>query len=325
MGEQRLRMWTRWVWALVLAAAVGGCGGDGGGSSEAERPALGKVEAAGLHNVYRLTEKLYSGSAPESDEGFASLRRLGVRTVLSVDGARPDVERAHRFGMRYVHMPIGYDGVPEDQGRRIARAVRDRPGAVYIHCHHGKHRGPAAAAVAHLCLDDSCGIEAALDEMRRAGTDPRYAGLYAAPRELRRPTREELDRVPDDFPEVAEVAVLAQVMVQIDDRWERLKEVRAAGWKVPPAHPDVEPAHEALQLAEQFREARRLPDADGRPDELRRWLAEAAEDAAGLETALRGHPGGGVDGAAADAAFQKAGAACTRCHATYRDSPRRGE
>src|SRR6516165_5968013 len=49
MGEPRLRMWTRWVWALVLAAAVGGCGGDGGGSSEAERPALGKVEAAGLH------------------------------------------------------------------------------------------------------------------------------------------------------------------------------------------------------------------------------------------------------------------------------------
>ena len=235
-----------------------------------------------------------------------------------MDGARPDVERAHKFGLRYVHLPIGYEGVPEDQGKRIAKAVRDLPGAVYVHCHHGKHRGPAAAAVAHLCVDERCGVETALDEMRRAGTDPHYAGLYAAPRDLRRPTREELDRVPDDFPEVAQVAGLAQVMVQIDERWDRLKEARAAGWKVPLAHPDIDPPHEALQLVEQYREALRLLEVDARPEELRRWLAEAEKDAEGLEAALRGRAGVGVE-----AAWKKAGAACTRCHAGHRDLPRR--
>ena len=69
--------------------------------------------------------------------------------------------------------------------------------------------GPAAAAVAHLCLDGQCSVEAAVAEMRRAGTDPRYKGLYAAPAQLRRPTRQELDRVSADFPEVAPVAALA--------------------------------------------------------------------------------------------------------------------
>jgi protein tyrosine phosphatase (PTP) superfamily phosphohydrolase (DUF442 family) len=282
------------------------------------------VEAAGLHNVYRLTERLYSGSSPEGDAGFASLRKLGVRTVISVDGARPDVERARKHGLRYVHLPIGYDGVPEAQALRIARAVRDLPGPVYLHCHHGKHRGPAAAAVAHLCLDGRCGVETAVEEMRRAGTDPRYTGLYAAPGQIRRPTREVLDRVPADFPEVAEVAALAQAMVAVDERWDRLQQVRAAGWKVPPDHPDIDPPHEALQLQEQYREAARLPQVEARPADFRRRLAEAEGGAAELERVLRqGREKGTVDGAAAEAAFRRSAAGCVECHGRYRDVPQR--
>jgi hypothetical protein len=177
--------------------------------------------------------------------------------------------------------------------------------------------------VAHLCLDDRCSVAAALEGMRRAGTDPHYTGLYAAPKELRRPTKEELDRVPDDFPEVAAVTGLAQAMVGVDERWERLKLVRAAGWKTPPGHPDIDPPHEALQLVEQYREALRLPQAQRRPEEFRRWLEEAAKEAQGLEAALRPRAVGAVDGKAAEAASTTASAACTRCHARYRDVPRR--
>jgi protein tyrosine phosphatase (PTP) superfamily phosphohydrolase (DUF442 family) len=104
------------------------------------------VSAAGLHNVFPITDKFYSGSCPEGEAGFGSLRALGVRTVISVDGARPDVELARKHGLRYVHLPIGYDGVPRQQALRIARAVRDLPGPVYLHCHHGKHRGPVTAS-----------------------------------------------------------------------------------------------------------------------------------------------------------------------------------
>jgi protein tyrosine phosphatase (PTP) superfamily phosphohydrolase (DUF442 family) len=322
-GQGIVRKRTKLGWAVLLAfLLIPGCGG---GSSQPETPAssepakveLGKVEAAGLHNVFRLSEKLYSGSSPDSDEGFASLKRLGVRTVISVDGARPDVERAHKYGLRYVHLPIGYDGVPHDQGLRIARAVRDLPGAVYVHCHHGKHRGPTAAAVAHLCLDERCGVDEALAEMKRAGTDPHYTGLYAAPAEFGRPTDAELDRVPDDFPEVSPVGGLASAMVEIDGRWDRLKAVRAAGWKSPPDQPDVDPPHEALLLVEGFREAARLPKMGERPERLRRWLGEAEAQAKDLETALRR---GTSDGEAAEAAFKKVSASCTRCHADYRDT-----
>ncbi len=308
----------RCVSALVFVIFLCGC--PRAGDAPRDVPQLGQVEAPGLHNVYRLSEKIFSGSSPEGDEGFQSLQKLGVKTVLSVDGARPEVERARKYGLRYVHIPVGYDGVPEAQGLRVAKAVRDLPGPVYVHCHHGKHRGPAAAAVARLCVDEGCGVEAALEGMRRAGTDPRYQGLYDAPRRLRRPTREDLDRVPDDFPEVAEVTALAAVMVSVDERWDHLKLAYAAGWKAPPGHPDIDPAHEALQLTEHYREASRMPAVRERPEEFRRLLKDAEEGAKELEAAVRRREG--VDGAAAEQAFRRSGAACAACHAQFRDVPR---
>jgi protein tyrosine phosphatase (PTP) superfamily phosphohydrolase (DUF442 family) len=317
-------MRSTWTLLLPVLLAVLGCSRGRPTSSPGTEilvPVL--VEVPGLHNVYRLNERLVSGSSPEGDEGFASLCRLGVKTVLSVDGARPDLARARKHGLRYVHLPIGYDGVPREQALRIARAVRDLPGPVYVHCHHGKHRGPAAAAVALLFLDESCGPEQAVAWLRRAGTDPRYQGLYAAPRQLRRPTKEELDAVPARFPEAADVGGMARLMVRLDQHWDHLALARRAGWKTPPGHPDVDPPHEALQMAELYREAARLPQLRGKHrDELRRWLAEAEATAQRLEAVLdAGKKAGVVDRAETEKAFGKAAADCTRCHARYRDVP----
>ena len=278
-----------------------------------------KIEAPGLHNVYRITDKLYSGSSPDGEDGFRSLQKLGVKTVISVDGARPDAATARKYGLRYVHIPFGYDGIPTQQVLRLAKAVRDLPGAVYVHCHHGKHRGPAAAAAIHLCLDEKCSIERALAEMRRAGTDLRYTGLYAVPKTLVRPSPKDLDRVSADFPEVAKVSDLAEFMVAIDARWENLKKIKSAGWQTPSDHPDLDPAHEALQLVEQFREASRSQIVRERPEEFRTWLKAAVDEVTGLERAFGTRKSREVERPLADRAFVEVGASCVRCHAKYRD------
>jgi protein tyrosine phosphatase (PTP) superfamily phosphohydrolase (DUF442 family) len=301
---------------LVLAAA-GVCARVQAPAAPPEPPDPARVEAAGLHNVFRLTEKLYSGSSPDGEEGFRSLQKLGIKTVLTVDGMRPDVERAHKYGMRYVHLPIGYDGMTRAQAVRIVKAVRDLLGPVYLHCHHGQHRGPAAAAVAHLCLDERCTVEMVIAEMRRAGTDPHYTGLYAAPRQIGRLTAAELDRVPADFPEVAPIPALTEAMDAIDGRLDNLKLVKAAGWRTPADYPDLDPPHEALQLREQFREVARMPEVRDRPGEFRRLLAGAEESARRLEEVLRG----GKDRATADRALKGVNTACASCHTRYRDVP----
>jgi protein tyrosine phosphatase (PTP) superfamily phosphohydrolase (DUF442 family) len=281
------------------------------------------VDLPGLHNVIHVSDRLISGGSPEGDAGFESLKMLGIRTILSVDGARPDLVRAKKFGMRYVHLPIGYDGVSQEQALKLAKAVRDLSAPIYIHCHHGKHRSPGAAAAIQMCLDDKCTVAQAVDIMKRAGTDPRYAGLYTAPKELKRPTSEELSKVKVEFPEAAEIPAVAKAMVDIDHRWEHLTLIKKAGWKVPKDHPDLDPPHEALQLMEHYREMARLPSVQKRPADFKVWLKEGEDAAAALEAALRkATKQKDAKFHLVEKAFEQSRKACTQCHAKYRDVPR---
>src|SRR5213595_1189675 len=66
-----------------------------------------------IHNFFHLSKRIMSGAQPDSDQDFAALAAAGVKVILAVDGSQPDVEGAHRHGMRYVHLPIGYDGIDE--------------------------------------------------------------------------------------------------------------------------------------------------------------------------------------------------------------------
>ena len=231
-----------------------------------------------------------------------------------MDGAKPDAAVAERHGLRYVHLPVGYDGIPDERAHLLARAVRDLPGPVYVHCHHGKHRGPAACAAALLCLDPAWTAERAERWLTTAGTDQKYSGLTHLPRTLRRPTAAELDRLAPDFSTAATVPDLVRLMVEVDTRWDHLKAVKAAGWKSPPDHPDLDPQHEAVLLQEHYREAARLGEALARGKVFAALLAEGEAAAQELEQALRGK-----DATAAGTAFTRSQGACAKCHEQFRD------
>lgn len=273
------------------------------------------LHADGLHNVFRLSDRLLSGSNPEGDAGFAALQHLGVKTIVSVDGSIPDVAAAAKHGMRYVHLPVGYDGIPRGRVLALAKAVRDLPGPVYLHCHHGQHRGPAAAAVVQLCLDPAWTPERAERWMKAAGTDPKYTGLISLPATLTKPTAAELDAASSDFPPKADVPDLTRLMVAVDERWDRLKLVKDAGWKQPPNHPDIDPPHEAVQLAELYREAARLSAVKARGSDLLKHFSEAETAVNELAAALH-QP----STEAAGKAFGRVQSACSACHAIHRDA-----
>jgi len=130
-----------------------------------------------LHNLLRVSNRIYSGGEPEGEKAFTELTQLGIRTVVSVDGARPDVQSAERHGLRYVHIPIGYDGISLEAGQMLQRLVQDAEGPFYIHCHHGVHRGPAAAAIACVAEGIVSGPESEAI-LEKAGTSRSYAGLW---------------------------------------------------------------------------------------------------------------------------------------------------
>jgi cytochrome c556 len=282
-------------------------------TSGAQRPAPEKIAAQHLPNAYRVHPRVISGGLPQGEQAFGELAALGVRTIVSVDGAKPDVAGAAQFGLTYVHLPHGYDGIPAERARELAKAVRDLPGPVYVHCHHGQHRSPAAAAVA--CITAGL-IEPAAGEtiLKQAGTSEHYLGLFQAVRAARPLDRRELDALQAEFPATAKVPPLAEAMVAIEHVHDRLKAAAAAHWNAPPGDPDLVPAHEALLLKEQFAELLRTDDAARFPQRLREAQAAASELEAALRTARL---------PAAAAALARVNANCTDCHRRHRDMPRR--
>ena len=212
-----------------------------------------RLAAKHLPNPVRIHERVISGGLPEGEPAFAELRNLGVRTIISVNGAKPDVALAARFGLRYVHLPHGYDGIPPARVQELAKAVLELEGPIYIHCHHGKHRSPAAAAVA--CV--ASGLtppNSAMSILELAGTSPKYRGLFEAVEHSQPLAPEFLHGLQVDYTEIAELPPLAEAMVVLEQFHGRVAAIAQAGWRAPAEHPDLDPAHQALLLREQFTE-----------------------------------------------------------------------
>lgn len=271
---------------------------------------LTRRDLPGLHNVIELPDGLISGSDPHGREGFESLKKLGVKTIISVDGAAPDAESARALGMRYVHLPIGYDGIEPDRCIALAKAVRELPAPVYVHCHHGMHRGPAAAAYVMVGLRRMT-VDAALAFMKTAGTSDKYAHLYEVVAEARPIDDGRLDAESPELPERAVVSDLTDHMAALGRVWDHIREIRAAGWRAPESNPDLDPRNEAVILAEQFRELARLDELKSRPADFLAMLRESETAAWQMSRA--------TDAAGRDAAFAIVNDQCNACHKAYRD------
>jgi len=292
-------------------------------AARVELPATPPGELPGLHNIYALGERILSGSEPAGDEAFAELARRGVRTILSVDSKVPDAAAGARFGLRYVHVPIQYRGFTRDELLAIAKTFRELDGPFYVHCYHGKHRGPAAAAVGRVVLD---GVprEQALAEMRQwCSTAATYEGLYADVATAAIPTAAETRAYAFDFAPAHTFTGLRAVMIELARKWDLVKAAASRGWTTDPAHPDVEPLQEATQVHQLFEAIAGLDEVAARPADFQTWLRKGRAGAEGLVRALSSctqeEIGQEPWRAAADTAYRAVGASCTSCHGAYRN------
>lgn len=300
------------------------CENPRGGSRVADRREQAPLDAAGglltpspaaadyphLNNLLRVSPTIYTGGQPTRNAAFAELARLGVRTVVSVDGAIPDVEAARNAGLRYVHIPIGYDGVSQSAGQSLTRLVRDAEGPFYIHCHHGQHRGPAAAAIACIAAQQLTGPRA-LAILDAAGTSKDYGGLW---RDVAAFTPPAENQPLPPLVETAPLDTLAAGMAKADRAFENLRSLSARNWQDQEEHPDVTAVQEAILLREAFHEmVRRLQEANDHDPRFSDWMADAEAGAKLLETRIAAGNSAGAEGALTRLKDQ-----CARCHDRYR-------
>lgn len=308
--------WATIVVGCALAMAAGSCALHGPKAAPtSDAPSASATHALhNLHTVPGSDGRLISGSSPDDAAAFDELARLGVRTIISVDGGRPKIALARARGMRYVHIPVGYHTITREQQLALAKALRDRPGPVYIHCHHGKHRGPTAGALAAVSLGWIT-PETGEAFMREAGTAESYTGLWACVDRAQPLSQGALDAAPGELPEVAPVPDFTRAMVEMDEVFAHLQVIDAAGWTTPRDHPDLVPAAEAGRLADLYRACIEQGHHADRYDDFTRTMLRSLEVSQLLERAIVAKD----KAETLHAMLGEIGASCKDCHVKHRD------
>ncbi|MFT7676919.1 MAG: hypothetical protein ACI8QC_000896 [Planctomycetota bacterium] len=291
-------------------------------AGEFELPSQEPLDVDGLHNLVFLGTQIISGAEPVGATAFARLRRMGVKTIVSVDGKVPAIELAASYNLRYVHVPIEYKGLSEEERMHLSKTFRELDGPFFVHCFHGKHRGPAAAALGRLVLD---GIprEQAIAEMRQyCSTSPKYAGLYASIASDEVPSAEQTALSDFDFASAHEFNGLRASMIVAARVRDRLELAMDSGWEEDADNPDVNVLQDAHRLQELLVACEAI--SGGRPADYNAWMQKSLVASQGLVDALQSkdQPSGSLPEsweALAEAHYLTIEKACGACHKAYRN------
>lgn len=123
----------------------------------------------GLSNVGRVAPGVLRGAQPGRD-GYATLKSMGVRTVIDMRTSESEQKQVEAAGMRAVAIPIemSRDGLKVKVERVVALMADPANQPVYVHCRHGQDRTGIVVA-AYRMKQQGWSLAAAEAEMQAFG------------------------------------------------------------------------------------------------------------------------------------------------------------
>ncbi|MDF1808280.1 MAG: hypothetical protein P1U42_01140 [Phycisphaerales bacterium] len=262
-----------------------------------------------IENLYQLQEGFYSGGEPKNRAAYEQLASLGIRTVISVDAVAPDASLAGEYNIRVIHLPTSYDGINESRVKELAFAIQSTFKPIYVHCHHGKHRGPAAlcaGAIATGYIDQ----DKAQSFMTKAGTSKHYPGLWDSVKQTRK-----LDSIkPVTLTEKAHLEGFAESMAEIDRANEQLWLCIENKLRAPEDHPDLSASSLAGQIHDMLRSLTHDETTQTEGFLFEEYLKDSIVLASQVEQSITNQD---PDGALIS--MEKLTESCVECHSRFRD------
>jgi protein tyrosine/serine phosphatase len=114
------------------------------------------VTGVTIDNFGKINDSYYRGSQPSQEE-FAQLKRLGIKTVIDLreDYKKNEEASVRDLGMTYVRIPLRTRvAATEEQWKLFLGLVNDPTNLpVYVHCKGGRHRTGAMTAIYRITHD----------------------------------------------------------------------------------------------------------------------------------------------------------------------------
>lgn len=136
-----------------------------------------------ISRFFQVNSELYRGGQPQTVQDLECLKTVGIKTVISLiieDPKRIAWERelVSVLGMEFYSFPMTGILPPSDhQVSRIFKTLLDsNQFPIYIHCMQGKDRTGLIIGLYRVWVD-GWAPQAAWEEMRSIGFDPKFVGL----------------------------------------------------------------------------------------------------------------------------------------------------
>ena len=163
----RSRLWARLVGVALMTTLLNtGCA-----AARPDRDAPGKdAVGPGTHvpRFAKVCDDLYRGGQP-SPEGFAELKEMGVKTIVSLRVFNSDRKKLAGLGLRYMRVSCKH-AHPEDEDAvaflRVASDPQYHP--IFVHCRDGVDRTGMMVALYRIVVE-GWSKEKALAEMKEMG------------------------------------------------------------------------------------------------------------------------------------------------------------
>lgn len=123
----------------------------------------------GLKNVGRVALGIYRGAQPKK-EGYATLKQMGIRTVINLRANHGETKDVESAGMRSIEFPMGMFGdVNKGTVQNAIKAMSDPSNQpVFLHCKLGQDRTGIVVAVYRM-KEEGWSLKQAESEMQEFG------------------------------------------------------------------------------------------------------------------------------------------------------------
>ena len=108
----------------------------------------------GLANVGRVAPGVFRGAQPGQD-GYATLKAMGIRTVIDMRTSESEKKQVEAAGMKAVAVPVemSRDGLKEKVEKIVALMADPANQPVFVHCRHGQDRTGIVVAAYRLQVE----------------------------------------------------------------------------------------------------------------------------------------------------------------------------
>jgi len=125
-------------------------------------------DTPGLSNYAKVSEALHRGGQPTA-EGFAELRKMGIKTVVDLRALHSDRDKLEGSGLQYVRIYCKAWHPEDEDVVKFLQVLRDPKNyPVFVHCQHGADRTGMMVA-AYRVVEQGWSVEDAAKELDKFG------------------------------------------------------------------------------------------------------------------------------------------------------------